>query len=477
MNTCLRLAPLRFKTRRLSKSLIDCSWIIYVLSLGLFACLTMFTPSPAAAEQSEEYLLGRQDKLRLKVYEWRASRDEIFEWTALNGEFTIGASGKLALPLIGEVRAAGSTTADLANLIGVSLRSRIGLAEKPDVSIEIIQFRPFYIVGLVEKPGEYVYRPAMTVLQALSVSGGLLRSVDTGNARLEREIITAKGELELLATELSGFIARKARLEAELKRADSIEFPHALIDRQRQDPSIRQAMDQERLIFQSRKEGLETQLTALKQLKDFLAKEAVSLSGQVGTHSTQLKLLREELASVASLTEKGLATAPRRLALERNVAQLEGEGMRMDSTLLRARQEISRTEISILELDNKRVSDVTVELQQAQVNIDRLTQRMETAERLLYESEVIAPRILIDRGRSTRSRPRFTISRAMDGRVVEMPANESTHIEPADTVKVEVILGDDLGSALSTPVDGPSSLMSGPQQQRLSQDALRRSSN
>jgi polysaccharide export outer membrane protein/exopolysaccharide production protein ExoF len=375
------------------------------------------------------------------------------------------------------VRAAGSTTSDLAELIGSTLKSRIGLVEKPDVSIEVTQFRPFYIVGQVQKPGEYFYRPGMTVLQAMSVAGGLLRAADAAGSRLEREIISSKGELELLANELSALMARKARLDTELKRAEAIEYPQPLLDRQNE-PFIRQAMEQERLIFESRKEGLETQLKALKQLKTFLEREVVSLSGQVGTHNTQLKLLKEELASVVTLSDKGLATAPRRLALERNVAQLEGEGMRMDSTLLRARQEISKTEIAILELDNKRSTEVTVELQQAQVNIERLSQKMETAERLLYESEVIAPRYFLDAGRPGRSRPLYTISRAVDGRVTEIPATESMIVEPGDTVKVDMPLGSgsSLGGApLSLSGDGPGKLTAGPQ--RFSQDALRRSSN
>ncbi len=453
------------------------AWFMGQALWVLLAMLSLLAPARAQAGEADDYILGRQDKLRLKVYEWRASRDEIFEWAALNGEFTVGASGKISLPLIGEVRAAGSTTSDLAELIGSTLKSRIGLVEKPDVSIEVTQFRPFYIVGQVQKPGEYFYRPGMTVLQAMSVAGGLLRAADAAGSRLEREIISSKGDLELLANELSALMARKARLDTELKRAEAIEYPQPLLDRQNE-PFIRQAMDQERLIFESRKEGLETQLKALKQLKTFLEREVVSLSGQVGSHNTQLKLLKEELASVVTLSDKGLATAPRRLALERNVAQLEGEGMRMDSTLLRARQEISKTEIAILELDNKRSTEVTVELQQAQVNIERLSQKMETAERLLYESEVIAPRYLLDAGRPGRSRPVYTISRAVDGRVTEIPATESMIVEPGDTVKVDMPLGSgsSLGGApLSLSGDGPGKLTAGPQ--RFSQDALRRSSN
>jgi protein involved in polysaccharide export with SLBB domain len=450
------------------------AWLPLLFTLAVLTATAIV--SPARAGDSDDYVVGRQDKLKLKVYEWRASRDEIFEWAAFNGEVIVGPSGKIALPLIGEIRAAGSTTSDLASHIGATLKARIGLVEQPDVSIEVIQFRPFYIIGQVDKPGEYPYRPGMTVLQAFSVSGGLSRGADVAGARLEREIISSKGELELLANEHSALLARKARLEAELKRANAVDFPQVLLDRQHQDPFVRQAIDQERLIFEARKEGLDTQLTALKQLKAFLEKEATSLAGQVGTHNTQMKLLREELTSVVTLADKGLATAPRRLALERNVAQLEGDGMRLDSTLLRARQEISKTEIAILELDNRRVSEVTVELQAAQLNLERITQKMETSERLLYESEVIAPRYLLDRTKSTRSQPRFTISRAVEGRVEEIAATETTEVRPGDTIKVEMPVSGEIGSAFAPPSDA-SSKLTFPSPQRLSQDRLRRSSN
>ena len=55
----------------------------------------------ASANIETDYKLGALDKIRVKVFEWRPSRDEVFEWAALNAEYTIGASGKLALPLIG----------------------------------------------------------------------------------------------------------------------------------------------------------------------------------------------------------------------------------------------------------------------------------------------------------------------------------------------------------------------------------------
>ncbi len=110
---------------------------------------------------SNDYTLGSQDKVRLKVFEWRASRDEIFEWTAFNAEYTVGQGGKISLPLVGDVVAAGKSPTDLSQTIGQALQTRIGLVEPPSISVEVVQFRPFYIVGDVDRPGEYAYRPGL----------------------------------------------------------------------------------------------------------------------------------------------------------------------------------------------------------------------------------------------------------------------------------------------------------------------------
>ena len=163
-----------------------------------------------------DYRLGSLDKLRIRVSAWRPARAEVFSWKALDGAYSIGPAGNLSLPLLGEISAAGATTAELASEIADRLKERIGLVERPDVAIEIIQFRPFYIVGHVEHPGEYPYRPGMNVLQALAIAGGNVRIADQ---RLEREIIATTGELNQLEAEKITLLARKARLEVGAPRS------------------------------------------------------------------------------------------------------------------------------------------------------------------------------------------------------------------------------------------------------------------
>src|SRR5262245_64559726 len=91
---------------------------LFALALGLgIPFLQASTCAAGQTETGNEYVLGPQDKIRLKVLEWRASRDEVFEWSALNAEYAIGAGGQLSLPIIGEVQAGGKTPKELATTI------------------------------------------------------------------------------------------------------------------------------------------------------------------------------------------------------------------------------------------------------------------------------------------------------------------------------------------------------------------------
>ena len=122
---------------------------ILVAAFCLCALPITRTVARDAAPQAPEpeYRLGPQDQVRVKVYEWRPSRDEVFEWTAFKADYVVSGSGSLSLPLLGDVPANGMTTAELQSDLGQRLRDRMGLVASPDVTVEIVHFRPFYIVG------------------------------------------------------------------------------------------------------------------------------------------------------------------------------------------------------------------------------------------------------------------------------------------------------------------------------------------
>jgi len=123
---------------------------------------------PIADPVAGEYHLGPGDQVRIIT----------FGEEQLTGEFRVDASGDIALPLVGNVHAAGLTPSQLeAATKDVLIRSR--LYKNPSVSAEVVNYRPVFILGEVTRPGQYPYQPGMTVVTAVAVGGGFTyRAVD-----------------------------------------------------------------------------------------------------------------------------------------------------------------------------------------------------------------------------------------------------------------------------------------------------------
>lgn len=107
------------------------------------------------------YKLGPGDQLRVTV----------FNDPRLTGEFRITDSGTIALPLVGAIPVSGRTTAEAETAIMRSLRSR-NLFNDPSVAVEVQEYRPVFVLGMVERGGQTPYQPGMTALAAVAVSGG-----------------------------------------------------------------------------------------------------------------------------------------------------------------------------------------------------------------------------------------------------------------------------------------------------------------
>jgi protein involved in polysaccharide export with SLBB domain len=385
-----------------------------------------------------EYKLGAQDRIRVKVIEWRASIGEAYEWLPLTGEYIVNAEGRVFLPLIGEVSAAGLSLGELSRNISTGLKNRVGLVEPPNASVEIVQFRPFYIIGSVERSGEYPYRSGLTVLQAIGIAGGFYRPADATTARLEREAITARSDMRLISLSRDALLVRKARLQSEEQDSETITLPPEITQR-KDDPAIAQVVRDEQMIFDTRRNALQEQLAALERLKKLLTEETESLTGRIELQDRQLGLIQKELKNVGSLVERGLAVAPRQLALERSAAEIEAKHLEIEATVLRARQDFNRAERDIADLKNQRRSTIALELRQTQASLDELAQKLLTADRLVFEAEVIAPQAQDERARAAQdNRPIYAIVRKGPHGDEEKVVSENTPVEPGDIIKVQL---------------------------------------
>tara|TARA_Y100000052_G_scaffold27596_1_gene37158 strand:- start:4437 stop:5012 length:576 start_codon:yes stop_codon:yes gene_type:complete len=143
-------------------------WLVIV---GMFLLVAGCETAGTAATSSEavetstdaadfEYVLGTGDRLRVLV----------FGEENLSGEFLINPTGNISLPLVGEIRAAGKTEREFQASIEAALRE--GYLNDPRVSTEVLNYRPYYILGEVSGSGEYPYAGGLTVMNAIATAGG-----------------------------------------------------------------------------------------------------------------------------------------------------------------------------------------------------------------------------------------------------------------------------------------------------------------
>lgn len=120
------------------------------------------------------YTLGSGDRLKISV----------FGEDSLSGEFPVDGSGYISYPLIGEVQARGLSLQQLEQRLDEKLRN--GYLVNPRISLEVLNYRPFYILGEVNNPGQYEYVAGINLYNAVAMAGGYTHRAKRNNAEITR---------------------------------------------------------------------------------------------------------------------------------------------------------------------------------------------------------------------------------------------------------------------------------------------------
>jgi len=154
--------------------------VVAIMSLSMSPVLAQTaardnTTYAGSASDSRPYKLDSGDKVKVTIY----GEDD------LSGEFSVDGSGNVRLPLIGQVRAAGLTQHEFEEAVAAQLAH--GFLINPRVSVEVTSYRPFSILGEVNKPGEYPFENGMTVLNAVAIGGGYTYRADKSDVYIRRK--------------------------------------------------------------------------------------------------------------------------------------------------------------------------------------------------------------------------------------------------------------------------------------------------
>jgi protein involved in polysaccharide export with SLBB domain len=158
--------------------------VVCMIGLGLMTACSSSSSTPrtvAAAATTggesgvEGYRLGAGDRVRVTV----------FRHVDLSGEFQLDGEGFFAMPLVGEIQGGGLNARQLETEIEKRLKDG-GYLVNPQVGIEVLNYRPFYIIGEVNNPGSYQYVNGMTVINAVALAGGFTYRADQDDIVINR---------------------------------------------------------------------------------------------------------------------------------------------------------------------------------------------------------------------------------------------------------------------------------------------------
>ena len=132
-----------------------------LLALTVAGCATSSDlPTLSLEPERAAYRLGAGDQLKITVYGEES----------LTGEFAVNGQGSVAYPLLGEIQASGKTLREFEGELTTGLAN--GFINNPSVSVEVANYRPYYILGEVARPGEFAFVDGLTVFSAVARAGG-----------------------------------------------------------------------------------------------------------------------------------------------------------------------------------------------------------------------------------------------------------------------------------------------------------------
>jgi polysaccharide export outer membrane protein len=150
--------------------------IIVALSVSVLAGILPTSLAFAQVDNDNDYHLSVDDQISVSIFnEPELSIENV----------KISTSGRISMPLIGQVNVKGFTVTALEDeLVSLYLK---GYLKKPNVTVTITEYRPFYINGEVKQPGSYAYRKGLTVQKAVTLAGGFTERASTKSISLKSE--------------------------------------------------------------------------------------------------------------------------------------------------------------------------------------------------------------------------------------------------------------------------------------------------
>ncbi|MDO6587030.1 polysaccharide biosynthesis/export family protein [Salipiger sp. 1_MG-2023] len=402
--------------------------------LRLAATLGLFSlTGPAIAQDT--YRLNTGDEISVRIVQWDSIALQFSEFSALSGTYSVGTDGLIMMPIVGAVPAASRSLSDIAETFETELQTRLGLVDKPGVSVSVVEYRPIYVLGAVARPGAYPFSPGLTVQQAMALAGGTMTTLIDG-LEGESAAVRTVGNLRELSLDATREAVRAARLRAEMSGASMFTAPEDLSHPDGPE-ALEKIIAHERDLFVSRREGQNRAIESLENSGALLQTEIAALEEKLVGLTKQVALTRGSVEKAETLQERGLLRSDNLVTLQGQLINLEARELDTETAIYRARQNLSELDRERIALEADRRLEILQQLQQSEAESERLAARRDTNLRLLVGAEAMLA--------TTQGAPdvqmRYRITRQGNSSEESMQVDATARLFPADVLEVEAQLG------------------------------------
>lgn len=303
--------------------------VVYLRQFAACTALALalaLTGGPAKAD-TPDYHVDVGDRLTISVY----GKPE------MSGNFQVRADGQIAMHLLGPIDVAGLTMRQVEERIETEARERFSSRES--VVVDMLEYRDVFVLGAVDTPGAYEFRPGLTVMKAIAMAGGIERVQE--DLRSERDIENARNNLAEAQSRLTFAQSERDALARELARLDGVtteaQVPEARLDQEQE-----QLVGLRRSLMQDLMEGATMRSTLADE-------EAGMLDQRRDLINERLDATQEQLESMQELESRGLARKEQTLGLKIDLSEYNADLLEVAAFVSRAKQTRANAESDIQE--------------------------------------------------------------------------------------------------------------------------------
>ncbi|EKE68129.1 HlyD family type I secretion periplasmic adaptor subunit [Oceanibaculum indicum] len=214
--------------------------------------------------------------------------------------------------------------------------------------------------------------------------------VEKDQVLLRLDPIRPQANFQIVRGQLDAALALEARLTAERTGAEGIDFPQGLLDRL-VEPEVADAIQGQITLFEARRDAIKGQVEVLESRILQLREEIKGLTEERAANVRQMAILKDEINGIQDLVSRGLVARPRLLALQRAVADLEGENARLSGNIARQQQAIGETRLQVISIQNQFREEVARQHRETEAQIFDLRERFTAARDIVDRIELRAP--------------------------------------------------------------------------------------